>query len=76
MKHILLAIAMLAGTGCATVPQYQLVDPQGRPEHKWVLDRHACTTYIYGSSSQWVDMEYYYACMKEKGYALELVSQK
>lgn len=68
MKHILLMIAMLAGTGCAT-NKYELRDSQSRPGHTQILDQKACTIH----SGRYIDMEYYYACMQQKGYAFEVV---
>lgn len=70
---VLLALGLNA---CSTVStRYSLTDPQARTESRQIVDGKACETYHWGSKgNRYLDENYYYACMQEKGYTLQ--SQK
>lgn len=76
LMKFFLVLSFLALSACATTPEHQWVDHNNRSELEHLTDDSQCLRVDHYFEMQPIyDVNYHYACMKAKGYSLEVTSQ-
>ncbi len=72
MKILLFVILIANIMGCATYDR-KFLDTKGHTQAEYVLYDRQCSRYHYfGEGHKALDTEYYYACMEQYGYKMEV----